>query len=432
MHATTQHQKKIIPRKEHAISRDTIPAHVLIVLKKLNAAGFDAYLVGGCVRDLLLNHVPKDFDVATNAKPDEIRGVFRNCRLIGKRFRLAHIYFKNEIVEVATFRAYHGGNDDEGMVLRDNVYGTMEEDAFRRDFTINALYYTLKDFSVIDYTNGISDLKKGVLRMIGDPKTRYKEDPVRILRAIRFISKINFKMHEDTERPIATLTKLLEQVSSARLFHEALKIFHGGYALHCFNNLQRYHLIKLLLPDVDKLLRGNHPFLLALLEIGLANTDARIANHQTASPAFLFAMFLWYPTMNCYKTLIKDMPPQEKIILPLFDNAMQHAIYAQNKRVAIPKQLAQSMQDIWRLQPGMERMHRGRVEAIFQHPRFRAAYDLLLLRKAAGEDIAAACTWWTDFIAADLANRETMANPSDKPKKKRRKKKKKSLPPPIA
>src|SRR3990167_37319 len=227
---------KIIPRSEHQISRKNIHPHAIKVLYRLKSCGYDAYLVGGCVRDLLLGHQPKDFDIVTNAKPEEIKKIFRNCRLIGRRFRLAHIIFgKNEIIEVATFRSHYGDDNQNnvshhGMVIRDNVYGTMEEDAWRRDFTINALYYNIADFSIVDFMAGVKDLHDKQLRIIGHAKERYQEDPVRMLRAVRIASKLEMEITSDTASPIKKMAKLLLQISASRLFDEVIKLFHTGHA----------------------------------------------------------------------------------------------------------------------------------------------------------------------------------------------------------
>ena len=253
---TTEERAQIKPgprvyaRSEHSISRSQVSENALKVLYRLKKAGFEAYLVGGCVRDLLLGREPKDFDVVTDARPDQIKKVFRNCRLVGRRFRLAHVQFGRDIIEVATFRgsveenSEHRFLNEEGRLLRDNQYGNIEEDVWRRDFTVNSLYYNIKDFSVIDYVGGMEDHLSGTLRLIGDPETRFREDPVRMLRAVRFAVKLGFNLHPDSEKPIAGLADLLNNIPPARLFDETLKLFLSGYALQTFEMLRHYDLFR--------------------------------------------------------------------------------------------------------------------------------------------------------------------------------------------
>ncbi|MGZ8193685.1 MAG: polynucleotide adenylyltransferase PcnB, partial [Methylobacter sp.] len=293
---------KIYPRSEHNISRTQVSENALKVLYRLQKSGFDAYLVGGCVRDLLLGREPKDFDVATNADPEQIRKIFRNCRLIGRRFRLAHIHFGREVIEVATFRGAGEEQDDkqmlnkEGRLLRDNVYGTIEEDVWRRDFTVNALYYNIRDFSVVDYTGGMEDHRTGTLRLIGDPETRFREDPVRMLRAVRFAVKLGFKLHPDCEKSIPELAELLSNIPSARLYDETLKLFLSGYALQTFEMLRHYGLFKVLFPATESSLAiEENGFPKLLLIKALENSDNRIAEGKTVTAYFLLAAFLWEP-----------------------------------------------------------------------------------------------------------------------------------------
>jgi poly(A) polymerase len=399
----TDSAPNIIPRSAHSVSRSNISPNALKVLYRLKDSGFQAHLVGGGVRDLLLGREPKDFDVATDAHPEQIQRLFRNCRLIGRRFRLAHVIFGREIIEVATFRAMHdpASDDDdsqhvdgEGRLVRDNVYGTIEDDALRRDFTVNALYYSVADFSIIDYTGGMQDLEAGVLRLLGDPDTRYREDPVRMLRAVRFATKLGFRPDHATEQPIQELAPLLGDIPPARLFDEMLKLFMGGFALANFEMLRHYHLFEQLFPLTERTLahEQNH-FPLTLISRGMANTDARIAEDKPVTPAFLFAVFLWYPV--CERSAQLQAGGQHPAL------AMQHAgsqiIEEQARVMSTPRRYSLPMREIWMLQMRLEQKGGRRARRVLEHPRFRAAYDFLLLRGEAGEVSQEICDWWTEF-----------------------------------
>jgi poly(A) polymerase len=391
----------VINRSGHPVSRANISPNALKVLYRLRDAGYQGHLVGGGVRDLLLGREPKDFDVATDARPEEIRRLFRNCRLIGRRFRLAHVMFGREVIEVATFRALQEGDDGdarhvdaEGRIVRDNVYGTLQEDAFRRDFTVNALYYNIADFSVIDYAGGVSDLNAGVLRLIGDPETRFREDPVRMLRAVRFATKLGFRMHPDTERPIGKLAGLLGDIPPARLFEEMLKLFMDGYALANFEALRHYGLFGQLFPLTEQsLAREEQHFPHTLISHGMENTDARITAGKPVTPAFLLAVFLWQPVRDRARQLEAggQHPAQ----------AMQHAgaqiIAEQAAVMAMPRRFTLPMREIWMLQLRLARQGGNRSVRALAHPRFRAAYDFLLLRARAGEVPGTLAHWWTQF-----------------------------------
>jgi poly(A) polymerase len=391
----------VITRPEHPVSRANISPNALKVLYRLRDAGYQGHLVGGGVRDLLLGREPKDFDIATDAHPEDIRRLFRNCRLIGRRFRLAHVLFGREVIEVATFRALQENRESEarhvdadGRIVRDNVYGTLEEDAFRRDFTVNALYYNISDFSVIDYAGGVDDLNAGVLRLIGDPETRFREDPVRMLRAVRFATKLGFRMHPDTERPIAGLAGLLADIPPARLFDEMLKLFMGGGALANFEALRHYNLFGQLFPLTEQTLTHEEQhFPLTLISHGMENTDRRIAAGKPVTPAFLFAVFLWQP--------VRERAAQLEAAGQHPAQAMQHAgsqIIAEQARVmSIPKRFSLPMREIWMLQLRLARTGGRRSLRALAHPRFRAAYDFLLLRGQAGEVPEALGQWWTEF-----------------------------------
>ena len=429
-------QAATIPRNDHSISRSQISPGALKVLYQLKEAGYRGCLVGGGVRDLLLGREPKDFDVATDALPDEVNRLFRSCRLIGRRFRLAHVRFGREVIEVATFRANHdAGNGDSGdaslsdagRILRDNVYGTIEEDAFRRDFTVNALYYDIADFSVRDYVGGMNDLKAGVLRVIGDAGQRYREDPVRMLRAVRFAAKLGFRIHPDTEAPMAQTGPLLADVPAARMFEEVLKLFLGGSALATFELLRHYDLFRYVFPATDAALaRQDQDFPLVLLGKALANTDARLAEDKPVTPAFLYAALLWEPVRLAAQALEADGASA----LEALQVAGNRVTAEQGAITALPKRFSLPMREIWQMQPRFER-RRGRAPyRLLEHPRFRAAYDFLLLRAESGEAPEELAQWWTDFQQLNAEQRASMTDSApqsrNKPVKRRRRRRKTS------
>jgi poly(A) polymerase len=398
-------QPRVYPRSEHPISRSAISPNALKVLYRLKQAGFRACLVGGCVRDLLLGREPKDFDVATDAHPEQVRQLFRNCRLVGRRFRLAHVQFGREIIEVATFRAAASpGREGEwiqeasGRLLRDNVFGTIEEDAFRRDFTANALYYDIADFSVIDYVGGMEDLRRGVLRLIGDPESRYREDPVRMLRAIRFMAKLGFVLDPACEAPIRKLASLLKDISPARLYDEVLKLCLSGVAVQTFELLRHYGLFEWLFPATERALSVEYQgFPSTFLIQALKATDRRLGEGLPVAPYFLYAALLWGPVrLEFERRVAAGEAPAV---------AMQEAASAilaeQVKRVAIARRVSLPMREVWMLQPRLERCQNSRPLRLLAHPRFKAAYDFLLLRCAAGEVEAEVSSWWTRFLQAD-------------------------------
>ncbi len=349
----------------------------------------------------MLGREPKDFDIATDARPEQVRDVFRNCRLIGRRFRLAHVHFGREIIEVATFRAGQDGEEpenqqtDEGMLLRDNVYGNIEQDALRRDFSVNALYYNIADFSIIDYADGVDDLRNGVLRLLGDPETRYREDPVRMLRAARFAAKLGFRMAPATESPIAELAPLLTDIPPARLFEEILKLFMGGTAVGSFEKLRQYGLFAQLFPETeDCLAQLDHEFPLTLVLQGLENTDARIREEKPVTPAFLFAVLLWEPVrLRSDELQASGTAPYQAV-----QQAAAELLARQVQRVALPRRFSTPMQEIWALQSRFGNTRGRRPQRLLAHPRFRAAYDFMLLRTAAGEADPELATWWTALL----------------------------------
>ena len=387
---------RIIPRDQHIISRKNISKAALRVLYRLNEAGYTAYLVGGAVRDLLLGLHPKDFDVATSATPDEVKRLFRNCRLIGRRFRLAHVVFGPEIIEVATFRGLgeEGGEGDrhivDGRIVRDNIWGTIEEDAIRRDFRVNAMYYDISDFSVRDYVNGSKDLDDRVLRLIGDPVTRYREDPVRMLRAARLAAKLDMQIDAAAMAPFETLGPLLAEAAPARLFDESLKMFLGGQGLKSFRMLEKCGLLKFLFPATARALRRGDQALRSLVEQGLANTDTRIAEGKSVTPAFLFAVLLWGEVRDlAHQWIGQGMDGNEA-----WARAAAQVVAEQCQRVAIPRRFTFTMEEIWSLQPRFEQIQRKRVFRLMTHPRFRAAFDFLLLRADESPAMRELGQWW--------------------------------------
>jgi poly(A) polymerase len=418
-------QPKVYARSEHNISRSQISENALKVLYRLKKSGFEAYLVGGCVRDLLLGREPKDFDVVTDAHPEQVRKVFRNCRLVGRRFRLAHVHFGREIIEVATFRGAgvvqddqdEGQllNDDEGRLLRDNVYGSIEEDVWRRDFTVNSLYYNIRDFSVIDYVGGMQDHAEGVLRLIGDPETRFREDPVRMLRAVRFVVKLGFKLDPACEKPIHDLADLLYNIPSARLFDESLKLFLSGEALQTFEMLRHYGLFQVLFPAVERSLAVEEQGFPKLFLIkALENSDARIADGKTVTAYFLFSAFLWNPVKSSAEEYMKE-GMAESIA---FQKAANEIISEQVKRISFPRRITMAMREVWTLQSRFERRQGSRPYRLLSHPRFRAAYDFLLLRiETEGIDPELG-VWWTKFQDANETEQRKMTQASRKPERR--------------
>lgn len=365
------------------------------MLYRLKKAGFSAYLVGGCVRDLLLGREPKDFDVTTDARPEQIRDLFRSCRLVGRRFRLAHLRFGREIIETATFRGPPGeGLSENGRIVSDNVYGTLEQDAWRRDFSVNALYYNIRDFSVVDYTGGMEDLEAGRLRLIGDPVTRYREDPVRMLRAVRFAAKLGFTLHPDSEAPIWELAPSLQEIPSARLFEEILKLFLGGCAVQAFELLRRFNLFRWLFPQTEACLgEEEQGFPRIFLAQALNNTDARIVAGKPVAPAFLFAALLWEPARKLSEHYQQEEMPEFQAIR----EAAETVLANQAGYVALPRRFSLPMREIWYLQSSFAYRRGKRPLRLLQHPRFRAAYDFLLLRAQSGENQEELCQWWTEI-----------------------------------
>jgi poly(A) polymerase len=447
---------RVIPRAEHTISRQNISPNALRVLYRLREGGYQAFLVGGCLRDLLLGVEPKDFDVATSARPEEVRRLFRNCRLIGRRFRLAHVFFGREIIEVATFRAASAPSqgeepdddpdilpevgasedagipdtslpdeddgeadvddpgdrvlDDHGRILRDNTYGTVNEDVWRRDFTCNALYYNIEDFSLWDYVGAMEDITARRLRLIGDPEQRFREDPVRMLRAARFEAKLGFSLEAQTEAQIGPLRQLLTQVPAARLFDETLKLFLTGHGERSLEVLRRRELLGVLYPSVDRYLRS-HPGTLVeqLLISGLRNTDERVAAGKTVTPTFLFTLLLYGPIAQ----YIERQPPDRWHDVATILEGCDYAVRAAQQQVQIPKRFALGLREMFALQPRLEHPRGRRTLRLIEQPRFRAAFDLLLLRAQVGMAPKEAAAWWTRVQEASPEERERIADKLD-------------------
>ena len=411
---------EIVPASQHAVSRKTISNNALKVLERLHEGGYSSYLVGGGVRDALLESQPKDFDIATDASPEDVRALFRNSRIIGRRFRLVHVVFGRDIIEVATFRADHasgkgGETGSDGRILRDNVYGSIEEDALRRDFTVNALYFNIADNTVVDFVGGLDDIEDGVFRLIGDPVQRCEEDPVRVLRAARLSAKLQFDIEQDTLDAMYDTAHMLENMPPARLFEEALKMFHGGYAVRSFHRLLEFDLFGYLFPQTNSRLRDEvaegdqRGYEKQLIEAALKNTDSRVLRDQPVTPAYLLAFMQWGAVYECAQAFLKKgMSPSDAIwhagdaVLPL-----------QLKVTSIPKRFSAPMREIWSLQARLEQLPGNRALAVLENRRFRAAYDFLCLRARFDESLQDAADWWTRVQEVDAEEQEQMCN--DKP-----------------
>ncbi len=422
---------RVIPFKTHGIARDQISACALSVTDTLQAKGFLAYVVGGAVRDLLLKRAPKDFDVATNATPEEVRALFRRSRIIGRRFQIVHVMCGRETVEVSTFRAGHdteaadganenGRTDAHGRILRDNVFGNQQQDAARRDLTINALFYDPATQEVHDYYGGVADLQHKRLRMIGDAAQRYREDPVRMLRVARFAGSLDFEIEAATRKPIRELADLLSNVPPARLFDEMLKLLLSGHAVETVKRLRKEGLHHGLMPLLDVILE--QPLGERFVMLALRNTDTRIREDKGVSPAFLFATLLWHEVLAAWKAIEAGGVPA----IPALFKAMDQVMQAQAEKLAIPRRYGGDMKDIWAMQPRFEQRAGRRPYRLLEIPRFRAGYDFLLLRCESGELDTELGAWWTRFQDVPAAQREQMLVPDGAPKKRRRRKRSRS------
>ncbi len=432
----------VLLQDDHSIIEKDISRAAVRVIEQLHKIGHSAYLVGGCVRDLLLDGHPKDFDVATDATPEEIKSAFgRNARIIGRRFKIVHVRYGREVIEVTTFRgapktaskpssrknADHN-QSDKGILLRDNVYGDIRSDALRRDFTVNALYYAIDDGAILDYTGGLDDLDNRELRLIGDPDARYKEDPVRMLRAVRFAAKLGFSITPETEAPICEHADYLADIPPARLFEEVLKLFMSGYATATLTKLREFGLFHYLFPGTEACLEKDNDFYQRLVFAAVTNTDKRIRADKRVTPAFIYAAMLWPPLIEHIKRLQQEAGLNHN---DAFQQASQGVISQQMATTSIPKRFLFPMRDIWSLQFRLGRRDGKKADNLMTHQRFRAAYDFLLLREQAGEQLEGLGLWWTRYQDADAEKRQSMVNeltPNNKRSRKPRRRKPKNSP----
>ncbi len=407
----------VIAVEQHGISRDRISSAARRVCEGLQGAGFKAYVVGGAVRDLLIGETPKDYDVATDATPEQVRDVFRRSRIIGRRFRIVHVMFGQETIEVSTFRAAASDDaekDEHGRVLRDNVFGTQEEDATRRDFTANALYYDPSSETVVDYHHGVADIRQKTLRMIGDPRRRYREDPVRMLRAVRLAAKLGLAIDPAARHPIREMGSLLENVPAARLFDEMLKLLTSGHAVKCLRQLREEGLHHGLLPLLDVILE--QPLGEKFVWLSLENTDERVRAGKPVSPSFLFATLLWHEVLANWETRKNE----GEAPMPALFEAMNEVLDQQSEKLAITRRIAGDIKEIWALQPRFEQRSGRRPFRLLEQPRFRAGYDFLRLRAESGELPAELGEWWSQFAEGDEGERESLLQPAEKRNDRRR------------
>ncbi len=406
-----------VPRERHGLARGAISPAAAKVCAVLREAGFSGYVVGGAVRDLLLGIVPKDFDIATDARPEQVKPLFRRALIIGRRFRLVHVMMGPETVEVSTFRSADpdtSEKDEHGRVLRDNVFGSQDEDARRRDFTVNALYFDPATEEVVDFHGGLADLKKRVLRVIGDPETRYREDPIRMLRAVRLGAKLGLTLDPATREPIAEMAPLLDRVPPARLFDEMLKLLLSGHASACLRQLREVGLHKGVLPLLDVILE--QPLGERFVTLALAQTDERVQTDRPVSPAFLFAALLWHEVLAAWKARLA----RGERSIPALEAAMDMVLDVQCEKLAITRKLTATMREVWSMQPRFEGRSGQRAYRLLEAPRFRMAYDFLALRAASGEVPAELEAWWRAFQSADPESRKAMLLPDTGPHKRRR------------
>ena len=426
---------------QHPLSPKKISSGARKVVEQLASDGYEAYLVGGCVRDLMMGLKPKDFDVATNATPEQVKQLFRRSRIIGRRFQIVHVRMGSEVIEVTTFRAHHNVKNTakknhrdkaqrsaKGMLLRDNIFGSIDEDASRRDFTMNAFYYRPQDNSVYDYANGLPDIEKRLIRIIGNPEERYREDPVRMLRALRFAAKLGFNIEESTAHAITKNHKLLADIPPARLFDEVLKLLMHGHALATFHLLRQYQLFDMLFPASAAALSKDPGYYLKFIEQALTNTDIRIRSNKRVTPAFLYAALLW-PAVREMEQIFSQQGDSPVYIL---QKAASEVTTRQCQRVAIPRRFTLPMREIWELQLRLPRRMGNQAFRLMENKRFRAGYDFLLLREDTGEVEPGLGSWWTDFQEASEEKRQEMVRKIQKPRNpsrnKNRRRKKPSKP----
>lgn len=397
-------REKIYTAAEHGIHHHSVSRNAIKVCEVLQAKGYKAYIVGGAVRDLILGHVPKDFDVATNATPEKIRSSFRRARIIGRRFRLVHIVFGSEIIETSTFRdSGKQIKDNYGRILNDNTFGTIQSDAARRDFTLNALYYDPIKQEVIDYHNGVDDLQKKIVRIIGDAQTRYREDPVRMLRAVRFAAKLNATIEENTRKKIHPLADLISNVPHSRLFDESIKLLTCGNALVCLKQLRQEGLHKGILPLLDLALtqEGGQD----IIKLTLERTDHRVRTNRRVSPSFLYAAILW-PLVNSYAQ--HDIAENNTPAIPALVQAAHRVLDEHVKSLALQKRHSAEMREIWLMQPRFLKRNARFIWRMAQQPYFRAACDFLQIRAACHEFDSVLAQWWMDFANANDADKGKM------------------------
>jgi poly(A) polymerase len=400
-----RHAPRRVSKDEHGIDRRHVSRHAIKVCDVLHQHGYQAYVVGGAVRDLIVGAQPKDFDVATDATPEQVQPLFRRARIIGRRFRLVHVVFGQEIIETSTFRASGSDEqttDEHGRILRDNVFGTLEEDAARRDFTLNALYYDPATEIVIDYHDGVADLKKKVVNIIGDPAKRFREDPVRMLRGLRFAAKLGFTISPATMAPIHDMAHLIENVPASRLFDEMLKLLTCGNALNCLRTLRAEGLHKGMLPLLDVVLEqpGGERFVTLALE----RTDERVRSGKSISPSFLFAALLWQQVNHRWQ----QHQAAGELPMPALGSAVDSVLDDQTEKLAIQRRFVSDMREIWFMQPRFERRQGKTAWRMLEQPRFRAACDFLQLRAASGEADEELARWWMDLADAGDGERATM------------------------
>lgn len=400
---------EVIPVSRHGVRRESISSCARRVTETLQAQGYKAYVVGGAVRDLMLERTPKDFDVATDATPEQVHALFRRSRIIGRRFRLVHVMCGQDTVEVSTFRAMHNGDGDDtrmqdahGRLLRDNVFGAQSDDAVRRDFTVNALYYDPATEEVLDYCGGVHDVDARTLRIIGDPLVRYREDPVRMLRAVRLAAKLGLEIDAATRAPITRMASLIQNVPPARLFEEMLKLLLSGHAVACVGRLRSEGLHHGLLPLLDVILE--QPLGERFVTLALQRTDERILADKGVSPGFLFAALLWHEVLAAWNAA-KDrgVPP-----VPAMHEAMDQVLSVQAEKIAIPRRFGTDMKEIWLLQWRFDQRSGKRPYRVLESPKFRAGYDFLILRCESGEVDPELGQWWTRFQDVSDSEREEM------------------------
>jgi poly(A) polymerase len=412
----------VIPRNQHGISRKSISESALKVLYRLSKAGYRACLVGGGVRDLLLGIQPKDFDIATDATPEQVRGLFKNSRIIGRRFRLVHIRFGRDIIEVATFRGYDEESaktetDTEGRLLRDNTFGEIEEDARRRDFTANALYYDIHDYAVLDYVGGLEDIERRQLRLIGEVDTRYQEDPVRMLRAVRFAAKLDFSIEAEAAAGIHEFGQRLAVIPPARMFDESIKLFHSGHAVRVFELLREYGLLRYLIPALDEWLQQQpSESMLDFIDQALVNTDNRVRAGQPVSPGFIFAVLLW-PVVQ---KKASEMQSDRKRMIPALMQVGEAEMKRQVRHISIPRRFSQMARDIWSTQPKFQRTQGKQPQRLLAHPVFRAAYDFMCIQAMVGLFPYKLSHWWTEFQEQQSPQEPEPRKRRSRPRRQRR------------